>query len=173
MGKFMDRPMVTAETEGLAVPRHRWWRRNWKWILGLLVAALILSRFSLHFGYIDEDKKEAVELIERFHQQMNAGRFEEMYEGAHPAFQSALTKREWVRHMQESRAQYGLFIVAKSSKLNVIMGAPVQIRAAYLSSFGKGEATELFSFARDGHNVRLLIYGISPGNTFKSSLSSP
>jgi hypothetical protein len=75
--------------------------------------------------------------------------------------------------MQQNRAQYGQFIVAKSSKLNVIMGAPVQIRAAYLSSFEKGEATELFSFVRDGDKVRLLVYGIFPGNTFKTSPPAP
>ena len=67
--------------------------------------------------------------------------------------------------MQENREQYGLFRAARSSKLNVIMGAPVQIRAAYFSRFDKGDATEQFSFGREGERVQLLIYGISPGDT--------
>jgi hypothetical protein len=162
---------TSAGTESPARLRG-WVGRNWKWIRFLLIAALVLSRFNVHFGYVDEDKKLTARLIEQFHERMNAGRFEEIYDDAHPAFRNALSKEEWLRYMQENQEQYGLFRAARSSKLNVIMSAPVQIRAAYFSTFDKGDATELFSFGRERERVQLLIYGISPGDAqFKRSKS--
>jgi uncharacterized protein DUF4019 len=141
-----------------------WFQRNWKWVVAVAVAAFILSHFSLHFGYADEDKRRVAELIEQFHYRMNTGQFDSIYEDAHPAFRSALTRQEWLEHMKQTREQYGDFTAIKSSQLNVLMGAPIQIRAAYVSSFEKGEATELFSFAKDGQKIELLIYGISHGH---------
>jgi hypothetical protein len=142
-------------------------------MVGLLLAGLVLTTFSLHFGYVDEDKKEAARLIEQFHERMNAEQFGEIYDDADPAFRKALGEEEWLRHMQETREQYGRFEMAKSSKLHVLMGAPVQIRAAYNSTFEKGEAKELFSFAREAHKVQLLVYGISPAKTQSNLPSSP
>ena len=155
-----------------ASPIQGWVGRNWKWILFLLVVALLLSRFTLHLGYVDDDKKLTTKLIEQFHERMNAGRYEEIYDDAHPAFRNALSKQAWLRHMQEDREQYGLFRAARSSKLNVLMGVPVQIRAAYVSTFDKGDVTELFGFAREGHKVQLLMYGVSPGDNQSSRPSS-
>ncbi len=165
---------ANVETKSPAPPTRSWVGRNWKWVLVLAAAVLVLSRFSFHPGYVDDDKTLTVKLIAQFHERMNAQHFEEIYDDAHPAFRNALNKQEWLRHMQETREQYGLFKAARSSKINVVMGAPVQIRAAYYSTFDKGEATELFSFAREGHKVQLLIYGISPGGTqFNGSGSVP
>ena len=119
-------------------------------------------------------KKLAVKLIEQFHERMNTGHFEEIYDDAHPAFKNALNKQDWIGRMQETREQYGLFKMVGSSKVSVLMGAPVQIRAACYSTFDKGQATELFSFAREGDKIPLLIYGISPGDTqLKESSSIP
>jgi len=160
-GTMQTAPSV--QTKSPASPARGWVHLNWKWILVLVVAVLVLSRFSLHFGHVDHDKELAVKLIGQFHEGMNVGRFEEIYDDAHPAFRNTLSKQEWFRHMQETRQQYGSFKAAKSSTLNVVMGAPVQVRAAYYSTFDKGEATELFSFAREGHKLQLLMYGISPG----------
>jgi hypothetical protein len=156
---------INVETKSPASPTRGWLGRNWKWILVLSAAVLVLSRFTLHRGYVDEDKTLAAKLIEKFHERLNTGHFEEIYDDAHPAFRNALSKQEWLRHMQENRERYGLFKAARSSRLNVVMGAPVQIRGVYYSTFDKGEATELFSFAKEGHKVQLLIYGISPGGT--------
>jgi len=43
-------------------------------------AGLILSRFTLHFGYIDEDKKQAAELIEQFQCTAYAAAMLDIYE---------------------------------------------------------------------------------------------
>jgi hypothetical protein len=163
--EFGDGSDSEIPEEFLSKPTGLWFHHNWKWLFGLLLAGLLLSRFTVHFGYVDDDKKQAAKLIEQFHDRMNTERFDEIYEDAHPAFRKSLSKEEWLRQMQENRQQYGPFKMTSSSKINVIMGAPVQIRAAYNSTFEKGEATELFGFAREGHKVQLLIYGISPATT--------
>ena len=131
----------------------------------MLLAGLVLSRLSLHLGYVDDDKKQVVRLIEQFHERMNSQQFDEIYNDAHYVFRKSLGREEFIRHMQETRMRYGSFTSLTSSKVNVIIGAPVQIRAAYNSTFEKGEATELFSFVREGHKIQLLIYGVSPRRT--------
>jgi len=76
--------------------------------------------------------------------------------------------------MREVRAQYGRFKSARTSRLNLLMGNPIQIRAAYNSTFEKGQATELFGFAGEQNRVQLLIYGISAdGTRFGSSGTNP
>jgi hypothetical protein len=121
----------------------------------------MLSRLQVHLGYLDEDKKQTVQSIEQFHKRMNVEQYEQIYADADPAFRNSLTREEWLQHMHEVREQYGGLKSTKLSKLNVLMGSPVQIRAAYSSMFEKGQATELFGFAREGDKVQLLIYGIS------------
>jgi hypothetical protein len=65
--------------------------------------------------------------------------------------------------MQETYAHYGSFERITFSQLKVIIGAPIQIRAVYNSTFAKGEATELFTFVEREGKIMLVQYQISPG----------
>jgi hypothetical protein len=67
--------------------------------------------------------------------------------------------------MQATRARFGEFRQVTDSEMNVIVHAPVEIRAAYNSKFEKGDATELFVFLRRGNQIKLAMYQISPGTT--------
>jgi ribosomal protein S27AE len=166
------RSLMQRDTQGTALPTEQGVLGNPKWIAILIFSVLAVFlllgfgthflRFTLHAGYVDEEKKLAVEKIELFHERMNAGHFDEMYDDAHPAFRHALSRQEWLRHMQETREQYGLYRARRVSTLDVIMGAPVQVHVVYDSTFEKGDATERFSFARDGDKFQLLIYGVQP-----------
>jgi Protein of unknown function (DUF4019) len=153
--------LTSAETIKPTSRGWLWYRKNCKWLLGIVLAGLILSRLHVHFGYVDGDKKQTVESIEQFHERMNVEQYDQIYADANPAFRNSLTREEWLQHMHEVREQCGRFKSTRISKLNVLMGNPVQIRAAYNSTFEKGPATELFGFAREGDKVQLLIYGIS------------
>ncbi len=156
---------TSSDNQSLETTQKGWLRRNWKWGVLLILAAIVVSRFTFHVGYVDEDKREAVEMIGQFHQRMNAGRFDDIYDELDPAFKKALSREDFLKHMQETSEQYGQFRAVKASKLNVIMGAPVQTRAGCYSIFEKGEATEFFSYSREGHHLQLLIYGIYPGSS--------
>src|ERR1700691_5945831 len=100
-----------------------------------IVAVAVVAGFSLHLGYADEDKDQVVKLIVQFHERINSERFNDIYDDAHPAFHKALSREEWLRHMRESWEQYGKFETIKSSRVGVVMGAPVQTRAVYYSNF--------------------------------------
>lgn len=146
-----------------------WFQQNWKWIVTLVFACLTISRFTVHFGYIDEDKKQAAKLINQFHDRINAGQFDQIYDDAHATLRNSLTRQEWLIYMQETRDQFGRFKKVSSSQLNVVMTAPVQIRAACNSTFEEGEAAELFNLVREDDNVELLAYGICPSKDFRAA----
>ena len=96
--------------------RGNWFRRTWPWVCIAVFAVAVLSRMTIHFGYIDQDKKEAAARIEEFHRRMNVGEFDQLYDDADPAFKRALKREEWLKHMQDAREQYGTFKNAESSK---------------------------------------------------------
>jgi hypothetical protein len=158
-------------TDTPAAQSHRF-RRTWIWIAALILGAVLVSRVTVHFGYINDDKKEVAERIDEFHTRMNLMQFDQIYNDADPAFRASLRREEWSKHMQDTRERYGAFRNSAPWKMNVVMGAPVQIRAAYTSNFEKGNATELFAFAREGHRIQLLAYGIYPADATDEQHSS-
>jgi len=125
---------------------------------------LLLSRVTLHFGFVEEDKQQAAEQIHRFHVRVNAGQFNQIYDDANAAFRESLSRQDWVKHMQDSREQYGAFKKVTFFKANVITDAQVQVRAVCNSAFEKADATEMFGFVREGHRIQLLSYGIFSGS---------
>jgi hypothetical protein len=64
--------------------------------------------------------------------------------------------------MQQINQNYGAFRRVESSKVEVAMSAPVEIRAVYDSVFEKGRATEWFVFVIEGNDIRLRTYFVSP-----------
>jgi len=164
--------MTSAGTSNVPSSQSGRFRQSWIWIgLALILGAVLLSRVTVHRGYIDDDKKRTAEQIDEFHARMNLSRFDQIYDDADPAFRASLKREQWSKHMQETQDRYGAFKNAAPPKVNVVMGAPVQIRAVYTSNFDKGDATELFAFAREGHKLQLLAYGIYPADAITSKTS--
>ena len=102
-------------------------------------------------------------MIDQIHSQYNARQFETLYKESHPVVRQAQSQSEMVKLMQANYDKYGAFKNCSYSKVNVVMGAPVESRAVYNCSFEKGDATELFSLTRDGDKMELLRYQIYPG----------
>lgn len=67
--------------------------------------------------------------------------------------------------MQETKNRLGQFKGATSSDLNVIVGAPVQVRAAYKSAFEKSAVTELFIFVKQEDKMQLSEYRVYPATS--------
>lgn len=146
--------------------------RKAKWFrvcVGIGIAVLLVAsiRLGFHSGHFDDDKAEVAQLIQEFHLQSNAAEFGRIYDRASLSFRNVITKKQWTDKMQENRERYGLFVRPISSELNVIVGAPVEIRAAMKSECQKGRATELFIFTREGNSIELSAYGIYPGPSAK------
>lgn len=132
-------------------------------LVGLFVAT-ISCKVSARPGYIEDDKKETAQAIEEFHQRLSASQFEDIYRDAHQALRDTGTHEQLVSAMKATRDRFGAFKRVTFSQMNVIVGAPVQIRAVYNTSYEKGDATEQFTFLRDGDHVRLALYSPSPGS---------
>jgi hypothetical protein len=98
--------LTPEESQGLVSRTWLWLRYNWKWMVGLFLAGLVISRFDLHFGYVDEEKKEAVRLIEQFHERMNAEQFEQIYDDADPAFRKSKQGRMAPAYATESETTW-------------------------------------------------------------------
>ena len=154
---------MRSGTQSTALPTSQWFRRNRKWIsiiAFLFLAGLVLWRLGVGFSFLDEDEKQALEMVELFHERMNAGHFDEVYDDAHPAFRHEISRQEWLRHMKETREDLGLYRAKRSFNVNAIVGPPVQVSVSYESTFEQGYGTEEFSFARKGDKLQLLKYFI-------------
>src|SRR5215472_3296942 len=104
--------------------------------LGVVGLALCSSAcLSVHLGYIEEDKQEAIKAIEQFHLSFSVGRFDEIYNKAHPIFQQAKGREEFVKTIRQTKDQIGRFQKLNSCDLKVFPNAQVQIRAECRSSF--------------------------------------
>jgi hypothetical protein len=145
-----------------------WFVRNWKWAIALafgfpllLLAFLLSTRSTLHVGNFGDDESAAVELIRQFHARINAGRFDEIYDDADAALKASKNRETLVRELHEAHDKYGQFQRVTSSEVRAIAGAPIEVRARYDSVYEKGDATELFSFLREGHKLQLAFYQIT------------
>jgi hypothetical protein len=164
--------MDDTPSAGLAIPGEKrayfdsqrsWLARKWIWLVGALLILLVASRATLHRGYIEEDKRTATKLIEQFHERMNEGQFDQIYDAYDSSLKNVMSREVAVQGLQEVSDQFGAFKAVSDSEMNVILGPRVEVRAAYNSTFEKGDATELFGFLRRGHDLKLAIYQVSHG----------
>ena len=150
-------------TEDTISERTRaWLGRNWKAILGLIVVGALLFlvpvHFGVHFGYIERDKSETMRLIDQFHARMNAGQIDQIYDDASLGLQRSESREAVIGTLRKARDDHGAFENVESSKIEVVMGPPIEIRAVYNSKFEKGDATEWFIFVIEGSDIRLRTY---------------
>lgn len=129
--------------------------------IGLLLLFLPIH-FNVHRGYVVRDRNETIRLIEEFHVRLNRGQFDQIYESASSALQLSDGYQGLTGTMRQVNQNYGAFQRAESSKVEVGMTAPVEVRAGYDSVFEKGRATEWFVFVIEGNDIRLRTYFVSP-----------
>jgi hypothetical protein len=134
-------------------------------VLGLAALTLVWSRTSISIqpGYKKDDLKATAAAIEKFHARMNASQFDAIYDDANQLFQKSQERRTIIQAMGDTRKQFGKFERTTFSRLNVIVGTPIQIRAVYNGRFEKGDATEQFVFIKEGEDVKLAQYTVYSG----------
>lgn len=114
-------------------------------------------------GYIDEDKAAAEEAVALFHDRFNAEEFESIYDDAYEGFQQSRGKAELLACMRRNYAIFGRFQSIIDKQLDVIIGAPVQVRAIYTALFEKSDVTEVFVFYKVEGQMRLVLYAAYHG----------
>jgi len=65
--------------------------------------------------------------------------------------------------MRNSRDRVGRFKTVTYSLVKVFVGALVQSRAVYNTTYENGDFTEEFLFLKDDKTFRLTLYRLSPG----------
>jgi hypothetical protein len=133
-------------------------------VLFLLLASASCT-VSVSPGYIAEDKTNTEIAIDKFHQRLDEGKYEDIYNDAYPAFQQSQSKEALIDDMRRTHEKYGKMVEVTGKVVNVIVGAPVQIRAIYNTRFEKGDATEMFNFVKSGDSVKLALYRVSDGTS--------
>lgn len=129
------------------------------------LAGLMLSCMSVKPGFIADDKAATAKAVEQFHARLNAGEFSQVYDDAHNSFRHSQPRGNLIKAIQETRNRLGQFKSVTSSDLNVIVGAPVQVRAAYKSVFEKSAVTELFIFVKQDDRIELSEYRVYPATS--------
>ena len=133
-------------------------------ILGsVALAAIALSRVSLHVGYFQEDREQATAAIAQFHQRIEDSRFGEVYDDADEQLQTAAPRELLIDGMQKTRNVWGKLREVTYLRTNVVVGPEVQIRALCNVTFERCEATELFIFIRRDKKIKLAHYEIHEG----------
>jgi hypothetical protein len=143
--------------------------KPWNKIFLCLVLVTLVGCVKVRPGYIEDDKRDAAAVIDRVHTLYNARDFAALYDGSHPAVKKAQSKQQMIQFMDEKYQTFGGFKTCTYSKLNVVMGAPVETRAVYNCNFEKRDATELFILIRDEDTMKVAQYQIRSGTVRPNS----
>ena len=142
-------------------------------IVGAAVAVLALSRVSLHFGYVEEDRAQAAKAIAQFHERIENGQFGKVYDDADEELQRAAPREILIDAMQKTRNLWGKLTEVTYLQTNVVMNPEVQVRAVCNVTFERGAATEMFIFMKRNRQVKLAHYEIHQGTFRPSSETIP
>jgi hypothetical protein len=143
--------------------RHPWW-----WSVNLLAAGVLIllslcGHFTFDVGNFARDKEMTAALIDEFHQDLNRGRFNDIYESSSHIFRRSFQSSEVCSQLRQNMERFGPYTNVLTSELNVLQGPPVEVQAVYNSTFEKGIVTELFGYVKEDHKLKLAFYEIRPG----------
>ena len=110
--------------------------------------------------------------IEKFHLRFNLGDYELIYNNSIQEFQKSINKADIFKVLQNQHDEFRDFKSIIDKRVNLIIGAPVQIRAVYISQFKKMDLTEMFVFVKDGEQIKLALYQFSKGRSKLPALES-
>jgi Protein of unknown function (DUF4019) len=125
-------------------------------ILIFAVAALTVS-CSLTKG-----KEQGERAVEQFHQQFNAGQYQEMYQQSDDKFREAATEEEFVQLLEAVKRKLGSVgkITQSGWQINATpLGTVVSL--GYEVEFSDGKGVEQFSFLISGEQAKLLRYDVN------------
>jgi len=120
---------------------------KWLGILGLVYLALFATLWTYaqysSSPFREEKKREAESLVQKFHDGYNADRLGRVCEALYGCSLSSLARESWNSYLNRVRDRAGSFRTVRNSRIRVYV-EPFSVRATFVSSFEKGEATESF-----------------------------
>ena len=125
-------------------------------ILFILVVALQLS------CGVKKGKENAERAVEKFHSQLNAGQFQQIYSESDEAFRKAVTEEQALQLFQAVRQKLGTVQQAKLTgwHVNAATGGNV-VTLGYEVDFSEGKGTEQFVYHVTGDKTLLFNYNVN------------
>ncbi len=128
-------------------------RKHWL----AVVAALALSGCSMA-----RDVPAATTAIDAFHAQLNAGRFDPLWQGASPDFKTASPEPAFVHLLGAVHRKLGLFKSGKGTGFNEnVSPAGTFVTIGYASAYQRGQALEQFVYRMDSGRPTLAGYHVN------------
>jgi predicted helicase len=134
-----------------------------KALLWLLIAAGFFGAFLLWVSgaALYRGNKQANMAVQHFHQELNDGQYDKIYQKADDGFRKATTQDEGIRLFQDVHTKLGNATDAKVSSLNISTNTKgTFITIAYNSTFTRGAAAETFKWLRKGSDLALDSYNV-------------
>ena len=99
--------------------------------------------------------------VQRFHEQLNAGRYEEIWDGGDEVFRAAGNQQEFSQLLAAVHRKLGNAGPASLSNLHVNATTNgTFIIAVYSTQFDRGPAVETFTWKKHGDEAKLCGYNI-------------
>jgi hypothetical protein len=131
-------------------------------LLRIVVIPLLLVAFAVSGCDMLSDKSDAEAAVNDFHQKLDGGDFEAIYNNADAGLKSASSEKDFLALLAAVHKKLGN--VQNSSETNFSMNSvnlSTQIVLVYNTKFGGGDATETFTWHVSGGKPLLLGYNIN------------
>lgn len=124
----------------------------------ILVAALLVAAGGCSVG---EEKGAAEQAVASFHEQLDSGRFDPIYDEVAPEFKKASSRKDFVALLDAVHRKLGAVKSAKLDSWRVNYGTGGgTVQLVYTTRYAAGPATEQFVY-RAGKPPKLLGYNIN------------
>lgn len=126
-----------------------------------LVVLTVLVALQLSCG-VKKGKEIAERAVQKFHNQLNAGQFQQIYAESDEAFKKGTTEEQAVQLFDAVRRKLGTVQQAKLAgwHVNATTGGTV-VTLGYEVDFSEGKGTEQFVYHVSGDKVMLFNYNVN------------
>jgi hypothetical protein len=128
---------------------------------GFKPAAIVLALAGLCACSPKADVEAGSRLVDQFHADFNAGRYQEIYNGADPEFRKDTKLDDFVKYESLVKTKLGDFQSLQVTNFNVLyLLTHAQVRLDYDSVFKLGKAKEVFELRQGNGKTSMVGYRI-------------
>lgn len=126
-----------------------------------LILLIVVVALSLSCG-VKKGKENAERAVAKFHSQLNAGQFQQIYDESDEAFRKAVTQEQALQLFDAIRKKLGTVQQAKLSgwHVNATTGGTA-VTLGYDVDFSEGKGTEQFVYNVTGDKALLFNYNVN------------
>jgi hypothetical protein len=135
-------------------------RIHWKW--SLLAAAMALLYFAWQCGsafYFGSERADGA--VRRFHDELNAGQFDQICLGAGAAFLKGRRRDQFIETLEAVHRKLGDVIGEERGRVNLNVNTEgIFVTVEFLTQFANDRAHETFTWRKSGNTLELYGYNV-------------